>query len=99
MDSSLTDRSSREQHRGSIQADQAGECAVKEFTRSLACVVTLLLTGGGVARPDTLPWAADGPAPRAMLFAPGTVSTGDDDAHVTFSPDGHTVYFLKDAPD
>lgn len=32
------------------------------------------------------------------LFAPGVVSTGDDDAHVTFTPDGRRIYFLKDAP-
>src|SRR5262245_45465852 len=32
------------------------------------------------------------------LFLPGIVSTGDDDAHVTFAPEGGRVYFLKDAP-
>jgi hypothetical protein len=52
------------------------------------------------AAPDALPaWEAEGPAPRARLFAPGLVSTGDDDAHVTFSSDGRRVYFLKNTPD
>jgi hypothetical protein len=52
------------------------------------------------AAPQALPaWEAEGPAPRARLFAPGLISTGDDDAHVTFSPDGRQVYFLKNTPD
>ncbi len=66
---------------------------------SLACAVGLLAGGDGASRADTPPWVAEGPAPRATLFAPGIVSTGDDDAHVTFSPDGRTLYFLKNAPD
>jgi hypothetical protein len=32
------------------------------------------------------------------LVAPGFISTGDDDAHVTMSPDGSTIYWLKDTP-
>jgi hypothetical protein len=44
------------------------------------------------------PWEAEGPAPEARLFAPGVISTGDDDAHVTFSLDGRHVYFLKNTP-
>ncbi len=32
------------------------------------------------------------------LLAPGWVSTGDDDAHATFAPDGQTLFFLKDTP-
>jgi len=57
-----------------------------------------LLLASGVPRP-LLPWEAEGPAPRARLFAPGVISTGDDDAHVTFAPDGRHVYFLKNTPD
>ena len=37
-------------------------------------------------------------AVHVELFAPGVVSTGDDDAHATFTPDGRRLYFLKDAP-
>lgn len=66
---------------------------------SLACAAGLLVAGDSVLHADTPPWAAEGPAPRATLFAPGLVSTGDDDAHVTFSPDGRMLYFLKNAPD
>lgn len=33
-----------------------------------------------------------------ILFAPGVISTGDDDAHATFTPSGDTVYFVKSTP-
>jgi Tol biopolymer transport system component len=32
-------------------------------------------------------------------FLPGLVTTGYDDAHVSFSPDGRTLYFLRSSPD
>jgi len=48
---------------------------------------------------DVPAWEAGQAGPEATLFAPGLVSTGDDDAHVTFTPDGRRVYFLKNAPD
>lgn len=36
--------------------------------------------------------------PRPVLFAPGVISTGDDDAHVTFTARGDSVYFIKSTP-
>src|SRR6266542_2281729 len=43
--------------------------------------------------------AAIGPAPaEPRILLPGVVSTGDDDCHATLSPDGKTLYFLKDTP-
>jgi hypothetical protein len=61
-------------------------------------LVTALSSAG--ARGTNVPaWAAGGTAAHATLFAPGIISTGDDDAHVTFDPDGRHVYFLKDTPD
>lgn len=33
------------------------------------------------------------------LFLPSVVSTGHDDSHVAFSPDGETMYFLRNTPD
>ena len=44
-------------------------------------------------------WSAGAPSRAATLFAPDVISSGDDDAHVTFDPDGRHVYFLKDSPD
>jgi hypothetical protein len=64
---------------------------------AVAALPLLLLASGA---PGTVPaWEAEGPAPTARLFAPGVISTGDDDAHVTFSPDGRHAYFLKNTPD
>jgi hypothetical protein len=60
---------------------------------------TLALSLASGASRDPLPWEAEGPAPLARLFAPGVISTGDDDAHVTFEPDGRRAYFLKNTPD
>jgi len=63
---------------------------------AFAGLSALLLSGAGHS---LAPWEAEGPAPTARLFAPGVISTGDDDAHVTFSADRRHVYFLKSWPD
>lgn len=40
------------------------------------------------------------PSPDApALFAEGIVSTGLDDAHVAFAPDGRTMWFVRSTPD
>jgi len=68
--------------------------------RALAlAVLTFPLFSASTQTGTVLPWEAEGKAPRARLFAPGVISTGDDDAHVTFAPDGRHVYFLKNTPD
>lgn len=68
--------------------------------RTLAAVgVAIPVLLAAAAPGAVLPWKAEGPAPRARLFAPGVISTGDDDAHVTFEPDGRHVFFLKATPD
>src|SRR5512139_3414401 len=33
------------------------------------------------------------------VYEPGLVSTGHDDAHVAFTPDGGTMFFLRNTPD
>jgi Tol biopolymer transport system component len=38
------------------------------------------------------------PLPRPALFAPGVISTGDDDAHATFTASGDSVFFIKSTP-
>ncbi len=69
--------------------------------------VILVLAGAAVAAPCSIAQAADndrwssvfpeaGAEPR--LVVPGLVSTGDDESHPTLSPDGHTLYFLKNTP-
>lgn len=42
--------------------------------------------------------AAHGPA-APVRFLEGLVSTGADDAHVSFTPDGATLYFVRSTPD
>ncbi|MFT3915093.1 MAG: hypothetical protein QM704_13515 [Anaeromyxobacteraceae bacterium] len=43
--------------------------------------------------------AAAAPHAPPARFLEGVVSTGDDDAHVAFTPDGQTMYFLRSTPD
>jgi Tol biopolymer transport system component len=38
------------------------------------------------------------PLPQPAIFAPGEISTGDFESHPAFTPDGATLYYLKDAP-
>lgn len=44
------------------------------------------------------PYAATRPLPMPEVFAPGAISTSDFESHPAFTPDGRTLYFLKDAP-
>src|SRR5262245_47052215 len=44
------------------------------------------------------PYASTQPIPEPRLFAEGIISTGDDESHPAFSPDGKTLYFLKNTP-
>jgi len=37
-------------------------------------------------------------APEPQLFGENLISTGDDEAHPAFTPDGKTLYFLKNDP-
>ena len=55
----------------------------------------LLATSTAVAAP---PYASKTPLPTPVVFAPGAISTGDYESHPAFTPDGATLYYLKDAP-
>jgi Tol biopolymer transport system component len=44
------------------------------------------------------PYTAKGPLPVATVFQPGVISTADDESHPTFTPDGTTLFFLKNTP-
>jgi hypothetical protein len=61
--------------------------------RRSALLATLLFPC--LASPAGSPAPAGGP----RLFAEGVVSTGFDDAHVAFTPDGRTMYFVRSTPD
>ena len=52
----------------------------------------------GATRDDSARAAIGAPPARPRILLPGVVSTADDDCHATLSPDGKTLYFLKDTP-
>jgi len=62
--------------------------------RSLVVPTALALCSAAVAAPYT----AKGPLPVATVFQPGVISTADDESHPTFTPDGTTLFFLKNTP-
>jgi len=45
------------------------------------------------------PYASPKPMPAPQVFAEGIISTGDYESHPEFTPDGKTLYFLKNTPD
>jgi WD40-like Beta Propeller Repeat len=49
-----------------------------------------------LARPAGV--AQQSPEPSPQLFGGNVISTGDDESHPEFTPDGKTVYFLKNTP-
>lgn len=44
------------------------------------------------------PYASSVPLPEPVVFGAGVISTGDDESHLAFTPDGRTLYFLKNTP-
>lgn len=59
------------------------------------CVLLLALLPASASPTGATAPAAAGP----VRFLEGLVSTGADDAHVSFSPDGSTLYFVRSTPD
>jgi len=60
-------------------------------------IIVMIMIASSTAQPA--PYDSTKPLQRAALFAPGIISTGDYESHVTFTPDGGELYFLKMAPD
>lgn len=58
------------------------------------CAISVLTSAGG----QTAPYAAATALPEPSLFQPGVISTADDESHPAFTPDGRTLYFLKNTP-
>ncbi|HEX8142066.1 MAG TPA: hypothetical protein VF553_05680 [Pyrinomonadaceae bacterium] len=44
------------------------------------------------------PYASARPMSEPTIFAEGTLCTGDYESHPAFTPDGRTLYFLKNSP-
>ena len=72
---------------------------------SIAAGLAVLLTGFGFQSDATKqtvtrqPYASSSPLPEPVVFGAGVISTGDDESHPAFTPDGRTLYFLKNTPD
>ena len=62
--------------------------------RTLVALAALAASFAAAAAPYT----AKGPVPIATVFQPGVISTADDESHPTFTPDGTTLFFLKNTP-
>lgn len=63
----------------------------------------LLLLAVATARAQSLEQPENGQVSKTdghppILFAVGTISTGDDESHPTFTKDGDTLYFIKSTP-
>ena len=71
---------------------------------SVAAGLSALLTGLGLQSGVTKqtvarhPYASSSPLPEPVVFGAGVISTGDDESHPAFTPDGRTLYFLKNTP-
>jgi len=70
-----------------------GQVLIRAFSAAIA-----------VAAPATppiasrLPYGAATSLAAPTIFAPGVISTGDYESHPAFTPDGSTLYFLKNSP-
>lgn len=54
----------------------------------------------GASYPETgASYTSKIPLSEPAIFAPGSISTGDYESHPAFTPDGNTLYYLKDTPD
>lgn len=61
------------------------------------CAIVCVASCAGAAR-AAAPYAPAQPLREPAVFAPGVISTGDYESHPAFTPDGGTLYFLKDSP-
>jgi Tol biopolymer transport system component len=78
-------------------------------TLALAAIAACVVAWGAAAQKRSAkvqkPWASAASPyasavalPEPVVFAPGVISTGDFESHPAFTPDGRTLYFLKNNP-
>src|SRR5262245_36329329 len=70
------------------------------MTRALIAAVGAVVALGSQGRTtgEPAPYASASPMPAPSVFAPRVISTGGFESHPVFTPDGRTLYFLKDTP-
>src|SRR5262249_9702804 len=72
-------------------------CAMsKPRQQHIWAVMLICVSFASAAEP--VPYASATPVPEPVVFGPGVISTGDYETHPAFTPDGQTIYFLKDTP-
>ena len=64
----------------------------------IAAMAALAFARCGKSSDARSTYGAPAALPRPVVFAPGVISTGDDDAHATFTAGGDSVYFIKSTP-
>ncbi len=65
----------------------------------LASLFVMVGLSGKNTQHQGAPYAVEKPLSKPTIFAQGIISTGDYESHPVFTPDGKTLYFLKDSPD
>jgi len=72
----------------------------KQVLTGATFVAIAVSTLAGAAPPIAakLPYGAPTSLAEPTIFAAGVISTGDYESHPAFTPDGSTLYFLKDSP-
>ncbi len=70
------------------------------ITRLILCSILFSVTAISVSpsAQSRHPYASDRILAEAVIFGEGIISTGDDESHPAFTPDGGTLYFLKNTP-
>lgn len=73
------------------------------MTRIIWCSILLpayVLATIGVSQPAQKrhAYASDRALAEPVVFGEGFISTGDDESHPAFTPDGGTIYYLKNTP-
>jgi hypothetical protein len=72
------------------------EFTIGGLKRALVCLAVMHSTC--FAQPHAAAPELSTASLRPQLFAGNAISTADDESHPAFTPDGKTVYFLKNDP-
>ena len=76
-----------------LAAIKSASCTVLFSAYVLASTI-----GMSYSSQDRSPYASDRALAEPTIFGEGIISTGDDESHPAFTPDGRTLYFLKNTP-
>jgi WD40-like Beta Propeller Repeat len=72
------------------------EFTIGGLTRALVCLAVMHSTC--FAKPHAAAPELSTASLRPQLFAGNAISTANDESHPAFTPDGKTLYFLKNDP-